>query len=262
VTILDEILTTKGEEVARLRREPGEAALRAEVRAAPSPRGFARALRSAAEPRVIAEVKRASPSKGTIRADADPAVIARAYAEGGAAALSVLTDGPYFRGSLDDLREARQAVELPVLRKDFVIDPVQVLEARAAGADAVLLIVAALDDARLRDLLYATDAAGMDALVEVHTRAELERAASAGAQTVGINNRDLRTFRTDVSVTRELLPHTEGCTVVSESGIEDSETIRSLASEGVHAFLIGESLMRAPDPGEALRKLREGACRT
>jgi indole-3-glycerol phosphate synthase len=262
MSILEEILAAKREEVARLRRERLEAELEARARDAAPPRGFASALRSGPAPRIVAELKRASPSRGLIRGDADPAGIARSYARGGAAALSVLTDGPYFRGSLADLRAVRAAVELPVLRKDFVIDPLQVLEARAAGADGVLLIVAALDDGALRELLACAKAKAMDRLVEVHSRDELERALEAGAETLGINNRDLRTFRTDVEVTRALLPYTDGRTVVSESGIEDAATLRSLSGAGVHAFLIGERLMRAPDPGEALGRLREEACRT
>jgi indole-3-glycerol phosphate synthase len=262
VSILEEILAAKREEVARLRRERLGAELEARAREAGAPRSFAAALRSGPAPRIVAEIKRASPSRGLIRGDADPAGIARSYARGGAAALSVLTDGPYFRGSLEDLRAVRGAVELAVLRKDFVIDPLQVLEARAAGSDGVLLIVAALDDGALRELLACAKATAMDPLVEVHTREELERALEAGAEILGINNRDLRTFRTDVEVTRALLPYTDGRTVVSESGIENAATLRSLARAGVHAFLIGESLMRAPDPGEALGRLREEACRT
>jgi indole-3-glycerol phosphate synthase len=259
VTILDEILETKRQEVQTLRRSPGEAGLVAAAGSAPPPRAFGAVLRSGASPRVIAEVKRASPSRGLIRADIDVAALARGYASAGAVALSVLTDGPFFRGSLDDLREARAAVALPVLRKDFVIDPLQVVEARAAGADAALLIVAALDPEQLRDLLDVTGEQGMTSLVEVHTREELDRAIEAGAEVIGINNRDLHDFHTDVEVTRQLLDYTEERTVVSESGIEDAFTLRSLEAAGVHAFLIGEALMRAEEPGEALRELREAA---
>ncbi len=260
MSILDEILAQKRGEVARLRAEHGEAALEALARDASPPRGFERALRDGTPPRVIAELKRASPSKGVIRGDADAGAIARAYAGGGAVALSVLTDAPFFQGSLDDLRAARAEVELPVLRKDFTIDPLQILEARAAGADCVLLIMTALSESQLGELLGVARAQGMDALVEVHSRDDLERAIAAGAETIGINNRDLRTLDTDVRVTHELLPHIRGCTVVSESGIEEAETLRSLEAAGVHAFLVGEALMRAPDPGEALKKLREEAC--
>lgn len=256
MSVLERILERKRVEVAALRRSPGESELTRAAGAGDAPRGFARALRSGERPRVIAEFKRASPSKGTIRAGADAAEIARAYAGAGAAALSVLTDREFFAGSLDDLRAARGACGVPVLRKDFVVDPLQVLEARAAGADAVLLIVAALDDARLRELHAAIRALGMDALVEVHDRLELERALAIGAELVGVNNRDLHTFKTDVAVTRELAPLCRGRTLVSESGLERAETLAALEAVGVHAFLVGEALMREPDPGAALRRLR------
>jgi indole-3-glycerol phosphate synthase len=259
VSILDEILVVKRAEVGALRRERRETSLLADARAAAPPRAFAKALGSGPTPRVVAEVKRASPSKGVLRADLDPAALAASYAAAGAVAISVLTDGSFFRGSLADLEAARAAVSLPVLRKDFVIDPLQLLEARAAGADAVLLIVAALEDPQIRELLALTREQGMEALVEVHTRGELERALAADASVVGINNRDLHTFRTDVDVTRRLLAYTGGRTVVSESGIEEAGTVRSLEALGVHAFLVGEALLRKPDPGKALRELREGA---
>jgi indole-3-glycerol phosphate synthase len=259
MSILDEILEKKREELAVLRSERGEASLRDAARAATPPRDFGGALRSGPSPRVIAEIKRASPSKGLIRADVDPARVAKDYAAAGAAALSVLTDAPFFHGSLGDLSEARAAVEIPVLRKDFLIDPLQLLEARGAGADAVLLIVAALEGAQLGELLAAAREQGLATLVEVHARDELDAALKAGAEVIGINNRDLRTFRVDVEVTRELLVHAHGRTIVSESGIEDAATVRSLEEAGVHAFLIGEALMRAPDPGEALRRIREAA---
>jgi indole-3-glycerol phosphate synthase len=256
VTILEQILARKREEVAALRRDPGEAALRSAAERAGPTRGFARALREAPQPRVIAEFKRASPSKGSIRADADPARIAQAYEQAGAGALSVLTDRDFFQGSLDDLRRARSACRLPVLRKDFTVDALQIAEARAAGADAILLIAAALDDSGLRGLLAEARSLGLDVLVEVHDRAELERARDAGADLIGINNRDLRTFRTDVAVTRSLIPFAPECTLVSESGIDAAQTLRELASLGVDAFLIGEALMRQPDPAKALRELR------
>jgi indole-3-glycerol phosphate synthase len=256
MTVLETILERKRAEVAELRRKTDERTLGARARDAGRARGFARALLSGASPRVIAEFKRASPSKGEIRPGADPAEIARAYASAGAAALSVLTDRDFFRGSLDDLRRAREACELPVLRKDFTIDRVQILEARAAGADAVLLIVAALADDALRELLSCARDVGIDALVEVHTAEELERALALDVELLGINNRDLHSFKTDVAVTRALLPRAAGRTVVSESGLESREVLRALESEGVHAFLIGEALMREPDPGAALRRLR------
>jgi len=232
MTVLDRILERKREEVAALRAGPGRAELAARAARAETPRGFARALVAGPSPRVVAEFKRASPSRGEIRPGADPAAIARDYAASGAAALSVLTDREFFRGELADLRAARAACALPVLRKDFTIDPLQLFEARAEGADAALLIVAALADAQLRELLACARELGLDALVEVHDEPELERALAHGAALVGINNRDLRDFKTDVGVTR------------------------ALAAEGASAFLVGEALMRAPDPGAALRRLR------
>ncbi len=256
MSVLARILERKRLEIAELRSGRGEAALERAARAAGPTRPFASALRAAGRPRVIAEFKRASPSKGVIHAGADPAATAAAYERAGAAALSVLTDRDFFQGSLDDLVAARGACALPALRKDFTLEPIQLLEARAAGADAALLIVAALDDARLRELLAAARAVALDALVEVHDRVELERALACGAELLGINNRDLHTFKTDVAVTRALLPHTEGRTVVSESGLERAETLASLEAEGVHAFLVGEALMRARDPGAALARLR------
>lgn len=256
MSVLEQILEQKREEVARLRSQPGRESLRAATRGVPAPRGFARALRTGPAPRVIAEFKRASPSKGAIRDGADPASIARMYEEAGAVAISVLTDQLFFKGSLDDLCAASNACRLPLLRKDFTIDELQILESRAAGADAVLLIVAALEDGQLCDLLAAAGEEGLDTLVEVHTRDELDRALNAGVELLGINNRDLVSFTTDVEVTRSLLPYTQGRTVVSESGLDDPDLLRQLAAEGAHAFLVGEVLMRAPEPGEALRKLR------
>lgn len=252
MTILDEILERKREEVRALSGPE----LRAALADAPPPRAFEAALASGPAPRVIAEFKRRSPSKGTIRPGAEPGPIASAYAAAGAAALSVLTDGPFFGGCLEDLRRARAACELPVLRKDFTLDPLQVLEARCAGADAVLLIVAALDDARLADLHACARDLGLAVLVEVHDEPELERAQAIGATLIGINNRDLRTFETDVAVTRRLLPHRGEARVVSESGLSDARVVAALQEEGVDAFLVGEALMREPDPGAALRELR------
>ncbi len=256
MTVLDRILEQKRREVSDLRATVGERELRSRARDASPTRGFARALVSGSRPRVIAEFKRASPSKGEIRRGADPAEIARAYAAAGAAALSVLTDREFFRGDLDDLRRAREACDLPVLRKDFTIDRIQILEARAAGADAVLLIVAALSESELRDLLACARETGLDVLVEVHTAAELEHALALDAELIGVNNRDLATFETDVARTRELLPMASGRTVISESGLDSCEVIRGLDADGVQAFLIGEALMRDPDPGAALRRLR------
>jgi indole-3-glycerol phosphate synthase len=239
-------LETKKREVEELR--PRSADLRAKAADAPPTRGFARALRSPDTVSVLAEIKRRSPSAGPIRAGADPAEIAREYARGGAAALSVLTDREYFDGSLDALAAARSAVDLPLLRKDFVIDPLQLWEARAAGADAVLLIVRMLEDERLVDLGGLARELGMDTLVEVHDRDELDRALAAGARVVGINNRDLRTFSTDIGLSLQVAPTVgAGYTLVAESGIRTAEDVRRLGEVGVDAVLVGESLMRQPD---------------
>jgi indole-3-glycerol phosphate synthase len=240
------IVAAKEREVEQLR--PTLPQLREDAEAAPPPRAFARALRSATEVRLLAEIKRRSPSAGAIREGADPAEVARAYAAGGAAALSVLTDAEFFGGSLEALRLARLAVELPLLRKDFTIDPVQVWEARAAGADAILLIVRILDDARLRDLRALAEGLGMDALVEIHDAAELARALAAGASLIGINNRDLSTFRTDLGLSLDLAPRVSPTsTLVAESGIRTADDVRRLGEAGVDAILVGESLMRQPD---------------
>ena len=182
------------------------------------------------------------------------------YASAGAAALSVLTDGPFFGGSLDDLRAARAACDLPVLRKDFTVDAIQLFEARAGGADAILLIVSSLDDAALRDLHATARELGLAALVEVHDERELERAKALGAELIGINNRDLHTSKTDVAVTRALLPSVGDALVVSESGIDRADVVRELSSQGAGAFLVGEALLREPDPASALRKLRGQPC--
>ncbi|HEY5261953.1 MAG TPA: indole-3-glycerol phosphate synthase TrpC [Solirubrobacteraceae bacterium] len=202
---------------------------------------------------VIAEFKRRSPSAGRLREGADVGEIAGAYERGGASALSVLTEGPNFEGSLDDLRAARAACGLPILRKDFVVDHYQLYEARAAGADAVLLIVAALEERELATLHELAGVLGLDVLVEVHDRDELARAASVGARLIGVNNRDLRDFTVDVGRTSQLLEHMPaGATVVSESGIVAPEQLRDLERQGVSAVLVGETLMRAPDPQLAL----------
>lgn len=259
MSILDEIIDRKRDEVAALRRETSEAALLRQIRETEQPRGFRKALQEGDAPRVIAEFKRASPSKGEIRPGATPAEIVTRYEACGAAALSVLTDRDFFQGDLADLRAARAATQLPVLRKDFTIDPLQILEARLAGADAILLIVAALDDAALRDLNAAALEIGLDVLIEVHDRDELDRALALEPKLLGVNNRNLGTFVTDVSVTRELLPLLDGASrpvVVSESGLSDASVVRELQSQGVDAFLVGEALMREPDPGVALQLLR------
>lgn len=231
--------------------------LRREAAGASPVRDFAASLRRGG-PAVIAEIKRASPSRGDLRPDLDPADLARAYERGGAAALSVLTEEPHFRGSLDDLRRARAACALPVLRKDFLLQEWEIVEARAAGADAILLIVAALPPDRLREMLAAADDQGLAALVEVHDEDELEIALAAGARILGINNRNLRTFHVDLETTRRLAPRIpEGVIRVSESGIFRPEDLRNLGP--VEAVLVGESLVTSPDPEAALRTLRSGA---
>lgn len=255
MTILDEILATKREEVAELAR--GRGRLERAARAAAAPRDFAGALRRGDRLAVIAEIKRRSPSKGALAPELDAAGTARAYRAGGAAALSVLTDGPWFDGSLDDLRQAREASGLPVLRKDFTIDPVQVFEARAAGADAVLLIVSALpDDDELRELRLVAEHLGMAALVECDGPAGIERALASGATLVGVTNRDLRTFGEDLSVAERLaaaLP--ASVTRVAESAIRGPDDARRMAAAGFHAVLVGEALVRAADPAGAVREL-------
>lgn len=259
MTILDEILAHKRGEVAEARRGLAPAEMRHRAEAAPSTRGFRRQLAAATQPAVIAEIKRRSPSKGLIRADFDPVALARAYVRGGAAALSVLTDEHFFGGHLDHLRRVREAVEIPILRKDFVVDAYQIDEARAAGADAVLLIVSALDPERLADLHAHAGALGLDALVEVHDEAELEGALAVGATLVGVNNRDLRTFEVDLGVTERLarlLPAGDVVLLVAESGILGAEDVARLARAGARAHLVGESLMRQPDVAKALGELR------
>ena len=257
--VLLRIIRHKAREVAeRAERTPlrvlGE---RAEAQA--PPRGFAAALRSriaAGEPAVIAELKKASPSKGVLREDFDPEWIARDYAAGGAAALSVLTDQAFFQGDDRHLVEARSASGLPVLRKDFVIDAWQVYEARALGADCVLLIVAALGDAQLNELAALATHLGMDVLVEVHDAAELERAAHLESLLLGINNRDLRTFETTLDTTLNLLDRIPGGrTVITESGIHTRTDVARMRAAGVHGFLVGEAFMRAKHPGTKLREL-------
>lgn len=225
----------------------------------PSARGFAAALAARVtrgQAAVIAEIKQASPSKGLLRADFDPPAIARSYLAGGAACLSVLTDGPFFRGSLDHLRAVRAAVELPLLRKDFLLDPYQVYEARAAGADCILLIVAALDDARLTDLHAAAAELGLDALIEVHDEYELDRALTLAPRLLGINNRNLHTFETRLDTTVRLAGRMpRDCLPVAESGIHSAADVALIRGAGVHAFLVGEAFMRAADPGARLAEL-------
>jgi indole-3-glycerol phosphate synthase len=220
-----------------------------------TPRGFARALRAAADagPAILAEIKRASPSKGLIRADFDPPVLAQQLRDGGAAALSVLTDAPFFQGSLLYLEQASFASGLPCLRKDFIVDPFQILEARAHRADAILLIAAALTDAELEQFTGQAHALGLDVLCEVHTAEELGRVRDLGCDAYGVNNRDLATFEVRLENSLDLAPSLPaGAVHIAESGIGSREDIDRLRDAGFHAFLIGESLMRRPDPGAAL----------
>jgi indole-3-glycerol phosphate synthase len=255
--VLARILAYKREEVAARKRERSLDALERDAAALGATRGFLDALETTRDrPALIAEIKKASPSKGLIRADFDPGALARAYAEGGAACLSVLTDAPSFQGHEDYLVAARGAAALPVLRKDFMVDPWQIAESRALGADAVLIIMAAVDDDCAADLVDAASAHGMDALVEVHDEAELERAAALDAQLIGINNRSLVSFETDLAVTERLAPRVPSDRlIVSESGIFTPADIARLARAGAHAFLVGESLMRQTDVAVATREL-------
>ncbi|HVV16516.1 MAG TPA: indole-3-glycerol phosphate synthase TrpC [Polyangia bacterium] len=254
--ILDDILARTRADLAARRAARPLAAVEAAAAQMPPTRSLARALRQPGAITCIAEFKRRSPSAGWIAEGADPAAMARAYAAGGARAMSVLTDGPFFGGSLVDLAAARAACGVPVLRKDFVVDRYQIAEARAGGADAVLLIVAALDDPELRALLAAVAEAGLEALVEAHDEAEVARAVAAGAAIVGINNRDLRTFTVDRDLAARLRPRVPADRiVVAESGIRDAADVARLRAAGVDAMLVGETLMRAPDPAAALRAL-------
>ena len=262
MTYLDRILLTKREEVSdRLKRIPPD-----RLRELPGyglPRRSLKAALISRSPAVIAEIKRASPSKGMIRAECDPGAIALSYVRAGAAALSVLTDEPFFKGKIDYLLEARQGHAAPILRKDFIIDSYQLSEARAYGADAVLLIVAALGIQKLFELKDEAERLGLETLVEVHNERELEVLGKGSVELLGINNRDLATFHTTLEVTLRLAGLVPtGTVIVSESGIRDSADLRLLEGHGVHAVLVGEAFMRADDPGEALRAFlggKEGA---
>ncbi len=258
-TILSTILARKQAEVAERRELTSLFELKARAASMPPTRGFADTIAAriaAGDPAVIAEVKKASPSKGVIRADFDPAAIARSYAAGGAACLSVLTDIDFFQGSDDALRQARAACALPVLRKDFVVDAWQLYESRVLGADCVLLIAAALDDAQLAEYAFIADELGLDVLVEVHDLDELERALPVPARLLGINNRNLKTFEVSLDTTLGLQPAVPADRVlVTESGILAPADVARMRDAGVHAFLVGEAFMRAPEPGAALRQL-------
>lgn len=260
--ILAKILAHKATEVAAAKARTPEAVLHAQARAVSPARDFAAALRPTGHPRprVIAEVKRASPSAGQIRPGADAAAIAAGYEAHGAAAISCLTDERFFGGTLADLAAVKAAVSIPVLRKDFTIDPYQIVEARAAGADAILLIVAAFapddGDARLRELFAAAQDVGVHVLVEVHDAPELERAVALGATIIGVNHRDLRTFTMDLELSARLRPLAPaGAIFVGESGLKTPADVARVHAAGCDAILVGESLMRAPDPGAALAEL-------
>ena len=257
--ILTRILATKAKELAAAKAAVPLSEMRKRAAASPAPRDFAGALRAkiaAGRSAVIAEIKKASPSKGVLRPIFDPAAIAGRYEAGGAACLSVLTDRDYFQGRPEHLNAAREACSLPVLRKDFLIDEYQVLESRALGADCILLIVAALDDARLAALEASAHELGMGVLVEVHDGSELDRALKLATPLIGINNRNLRTFDVSLETTLDLLPRIPADRlVVTESGILDRADVARMRARGVHAFLVGEAFMRAADPGAALATL-------
>jgi indole-3-glycerol phosphate synthase len=257
--ILKRILVRKAEEIDERLRLTGLDALERAIESADAPRGFIAAIEqrlSADKPAVIAEIKKASPSRGILRKDFDPAKIAASYERGGAACLSVLTDIDFFAGADTYLQQARAACRLPVLRKDFLIDPYQVYEARALGADCILLIVAALSDGMLLELLQLAHNLGMDALVEVHDADEMDRALPLPARLIGVNNRDLRTFETRLDVTLGFAGRVpDDRILVTESGIHTREDVALMRKNGVHAFLVGEAFMKAPDPGEKLAEL-------
>jgi indole-3-glycerol phosphate synthase len=257
--ILEQIAAYKRADVAALKRAESQDAVEARATTASAPRGFIAALERDAAPgrlALIAEIKKASPSKGLIRADFDPPSLARAYEAGGAACLSVLTDAPSFQGADAYLAAAREATALPALRKDFLVDPWQVAQSRALGADAVLVILAICDDALAAELLDAAARLGMDALVEAHDEAEVDRALALGARLIGVNNRNLRTFVTDLAVTERLAARIPADRLlVTESGIGAPADVRRLAASGARAMLVGESLMRQPDVEVATRAL-------
>jgi indole-3-glycerol phosphate synthase len=257
--VLERILAAKVEEIAKAKGMVGATLMRRRAEESEGPRDFTGALRrkvAAGAPAVIAEIKKASPSKGLLREPFDPAAIARSYAQHGAACLSVLTDQRFFQGSAEDLAAARSACDLPVLRKDFIVDSYQIYESRVLGADCVLLIVAALDLPTMLELEAVAGSLGMAVLVEVHNRTELDLALRLATPLIGINNRDLRTFDTSLETTLALAPHVPQPRIaVTESGILTPEHISRLRERGVQAFLVGEAFMRVPDPGLELKRL-------
>jgi len=260
--ILARIAVYKREEVAERKTRASQAEIESEAKSASTPRGFARALEAAHAPgrlALIAEIKKASPSRGLIREDFDPPALARAYETGGAACLSVLTDAPSFQGSEAYLRAARAATALPCIRKDFMVDPWQIAESRALGADCILVILAMVDDALAGELMAEAGRWGMDALVEVHDEAEMARAGGLGARLVGVNNRDLHTFEVDLHNTERLAALApDGALLVTESGIFTPADVRRLEASGAKAMLVGESLMRQADVAAATRALLGG----
>lgn len=257
--ILEKILQTKQQEIATRSQSTSLEMLRERAAKGTATRGFLSALQrkiANKEPAVIAEVKKASPSKGIIRADFHPAAIAESYEQGGAACLSVLTDADYFQGHEDYLQAAREACSLPVIRKDFIIDPYQVYEARAINADCILLIVSALSDEKLRGLYDLAIELGMDVLIEVHDREELKRILPLNALLIGVNNRNLRTFETSLQTSIDLLPLVpEDTLLVTESGIHTQNDVQQMRKHNINAFLVGEAFMRAEQPGDALHQL-------
>ncbi len=254
--VLKKIAAYKAEEVAALQDEISIEDLRLAAADQPPARGFAKTLKNAPAPAIIAEVKKASPSKGLIRADFDPVSITKAYEAGGAACLSVLTDGPGFQGSNEIFAQVRKNTSLPLLRKDFMLDPIQIVESRVMGADCILIILAMIDDDTARKLMDEATALGMDALVETHDAQEIDRAIALGASLIGINNRDLRTFETSLDTFGALSDRLPKDAIrVAESGIYTRDDIDKLAAQGAQAYLVGESLMRQDDVAAALQKL-------
>lgn len=256
--VLDRICADKRDLVASRKARRPLAMLEAAARSSSAPRGFTMSLRRDARDGygLIGEIKRASPSKGLIRADFDPPTLARAYERGGATCLSVLTDEPYFQGADEDIVTARRSVRLPVLRKDFMIDPYQIAESRALGADCILIIMAALDDAAAREIEDAARHYGMDALIEVHDETELDRALGLRSPLLGINNRDLKTLKTDIATARRLAPRVPADRlIVAESGLATAADLASMANVGARCFLIGEALMAQPDVTAATRAI-------